>query len=423
MLTVAEIESYKHSGKKTPDKKADGGGLYVFISKKSKVWKYLYRYNGTQNTLTLGTYPKMLPKEARIELSKAKELLASGIDPNQAKKDKIAYEKEQTQLKRQQEAFDSNTFEVVAKQWFNINTSGWSESHAKKLIGRLENHAFPAIGRMPISSIRKADTIHLIESIVKAGKNETASRIYQIIKSIFIFANDRDLIENIPMTSKKSLIPVFESKHMPAITDEKRLGEFLRAVEGYSGSLITRCALKLVCYLPIRQGEFRTANWDEFDLEKAVWTIPAKHRKLAKIEKNNPTNYLIMPLSHQAVEILKELKKFTGDGSFVFPNQQVRNNGCMSENTVNKAISSLGFKGEMTAHGLRSTFSTLMNEEGFDADKIDMQLGHKKKDKVESRYNRAEFILQRQAMMQHYANFIDTLRQGAQVVSINKTAV
>jgi len=410
MLTVAEIESFKHSGKKSPDKKADGGGLYVFVSRASKTWKYLYRYNGTQNTLTLGSFPKMLPKEARIELSKAKSLLASGVDPNQAKKDKVAFEREQVALKRQQAAFDTNTFEAVARQWFNLNLNGWTDSHAKKLMGRLENHAFPKIGNRPIASIKKADTIQLVECLVKTGKNETASRIYQIIKSIFTFANDRDLIESIPMTSKKALIPVFESKHMPAITDEKRLGEFLKAVDGYSGSLITRCALKLACYLPIRQGEFRSAQWDEFDLESAIWTIPAIHRKLPKIEKNNPSNFLIMPLPTQAVSILSALKAYTGSGSYVFPNQQVRNKGCMSENTVNNAISALGFKGEMTAHGLRSTFSTLMNEQGFEADKIDMQLGHKKKDKVESRYNRAEFVSQRKVMMQYYADFIDNLR-------------
>ena len=410
MLTVAEIDALQKSEKKTADKVADGAGLYLFVTKRSKVWKYLYRFDGKQNTFTIGKYPEVGPKEARKRLNEAKALVSSGVDPNFHKRQQISQSLADIERERIASEADMNTFKIVANKWLELHGHSWTDSHIEKLVGRLENHVFPNIGEVPVSKLTKKHTAAVVENIVKVKKFETASRIYQIMKSILTYANDRDLIDSVPMVSKKSLIPAYSSNKMHAITDEKVLGEFLRAINGYQGSFITQCALRMFVYLPIRQGEFRSAHWCEFDLERAVWTIPAAHRKLPKFEKNNPENFLQMPLAKQVVVILQELYQVTGEGLYVFPNQQSGKAGCMSENTINQAIHKLGYKGVMTAHGIRSTFSTLLNEQGLDARKIDMQLGHKAKDKVESRYNRAEFEKERREMMQGYADHIDRLR-------------
>lgn len=428
--TVIEYKALKHSGGKGIDKIPDGKGLFMFVTKTmkgtSKSWKYLYRFEGKQNTMSFGMFPDVLPKEAREKREDARRLLNDDIDPNQVRKDKTkaaALKKEQEL--REQEA-DTNTFEKVAWEYLELSKKGWSDSHYKKVVGRYKKYIFSVLGSMPITKIEKSDTTALINGILKKSDGEsyldTASRIYQKLTCVFNYANDHDYIDRVPMTSKKSLVPAHQQKKMPAITDIKDLGEFLRQVDGYSGNFITECALKLLVYLPIRQGEYRRSQWGEFDLENATWTIPATNRKLSLSEKKDADNLLIIPLSRQAIAILRSLYSLTGSGKYLFSGQGANKDGYISENTLAKVLEKLGNKGKMTPHGIRRVFSTLLNDQGFDHVKVDKQLGHRQKDQVESRYNDAEYMHQRIVMMQHYADYLDALRDGAEVIPIKRKA-
>jgi len=241
--------------------------------------------------------------------------------------------------------------------------------------------------------------------------NDTARRLYYMVKEIFSYAIDNDFIESMPISSKvSSLVPRVPSKKMPAITDKKGIGQLLRSIQNYGGTYVVRMALQILPYVSLRAGEFRYSKWNEFDLENGVWIVPAKHRKLKKEKKLDETNVHIVPLSSQAVALLRELYKVTGRGNHVFPN--IRGDSRpMSENTVNNALHVMGFKGEMVGHGFRSIFSTIMNEKGFNPDAIERQLSHECRDKVREAYNRAGYMSERFQMMQVYADYLDSLRK------------
>jgi len=340
-------------------------------------------------------------------------LVAQGIDPcafrQQEKKKKRAELAEEEKVK----AIDANTFEVVAIKWFEHFRIGWEDSYSCKVKGRMDRYLFPYIGKVPISNISNQDVLNCIERIVNQGKVETANRIFQILRSIFNYAYAHKWLTLIPMsTDKKLLIPEASPVKMPAITDVKKVGGLLRAMYGYNGTFVVRMALKLLPYVALRSGEFRQAQWKDIDLEYGIWTIPASNRKLKKKQKQDANNIHIVPLSHQAIKLLHELREVTGWGNHVFPS--VRGDSRpISENTINSALHSLGYKGEMVGHGFRSIFSTALNEKGYNPDAIERQLAHGCRDKVREAYNRASYFLERKEMMQFYADYLDDLRRGA----------
>jgi len=399
---------------------AVGGGLFLLVTTAGKYWKYAYTYNDKRREASLGVYPAVSMKVAKVKLSEIKALLAEGIDPNQQKRDAKMVNRAAAQKEELQAVQDANTFERVARQWHTLHESGWSDKHAKTILRRFELHVFPTIGSIPVSELKKTQVADVLTAIAERGTVEIAKRIGQITRQALDYAADRGLIDAIPMGNTKNLIPTRKAKPMPAITDSKRIGELLRAIYAYEGSFIVCQALKLLPLVALRSGEFRTAEWIEINLDDGMWTIPATHRKLTKVAKADPANVHQVPLSTQAVAILNELQQLTGRGRHVFPS--VRGDiRPMSENAVNVAIHAMGFD-DMVGHGWRAVFSTSLNQQGFNPDAIERQLAHTEKNAVRAAYNRSDYLDERKSMMQHWADYLDGLRTGADVIPINRRA-
>jgi len=431
-LTDATVKAAKLPDGKSQKKLTDGGGLYLLVNKSGKYWRYDYKLDGRRRTLAIGTYPDVrlagykdksgeYKKGARDLLNDAKALIKLGIDPSQKKqsdrRDKLA----QATAQKEQESVDANTFEVVARQWHSTHKKNWSDKHATTILRRFELHVFPAIGSVPVAKLRKSQVADVLTSIVEHGSVEIAKRIGQIVRQVLEFASDKGLIDAIPMGSVKTLIPARKAKPMAAIIEPKRIGELMRAIHAYQGTFVVCCALRLLPLLAVRSGEFRTAEWCEFNLDDAMWTIPAAHRKLKKAAKENPDNVHLVPLSTQAVATLKELHQLTGRGRHVFPSAR-GDARPMSENTINVALHAMGFKGEMVGHGVRAMFSSSLNEQRFNPDAIERQLAHAEKNAVRSAYNRSDYMDERVEMMQHWADYLDGLRTGADVIPIKRKA-
>ena len=420
VVTDKEIENASILPGKKVRKMGVGQGLYLFINKSGKSWRYDYRLDGKRKTYTFGRYPDLplggkkikgrgYVKGARDLLIEAKQLVAQGIDPvilrQQEKQKTIDAQRVSDELI----AVDHNTFKVVALKWFEIKKVGLAESYSCKIMGRLDRYVFPHIGSIPVVKLNKKQVADVISNIVDCGLEDSARRVGQYIKQILEYSCDRGDIEFIPMGNIKTLIPAHEVQPMPALADIKRIGELLRAIDVYSGTFIVCSALKVLPMLAVRGGEFRLAEWTEFNLDDAMWTIPASHRKLKMKAKKDPANSHLVPLSIQAVRLLKDLYNLTGRGRHVFPS--VRGDARpMSENTINIALHNMGFKGELVGHGFRAMFSTTLNEQGFNRDAVERQLAHKEKDATRGAYNRAEYIDERIKMMQHWADYLDNIK-------------
>jgi len=428
-LTDQEVKSAKIPKGKPLKKFFDGGGLYLLVLKSGKYWRLDYRMNGKRKTLAMGSYPDIplagnidksgaYQKGARDLRNEAKRLIKQGIDPSQKKQqDKREHLAVQAQLKAEQ-AIEANTFEVIAREWHSLHLSRWSAKHAKTIIRRFELHVFPVIGDIPVAKLTKSHVADLLTNIVKRDTLEIAKRIGQITRQVLEYASDKGVIDAIPMGNTKNLLPARKAKHWPAITEPKRIGEFMRSIYAYQGTFVVCQALKLLPLVSARSGEFRYAQWSEFDFEAALWTIPAMHRKLPLAEKEDPANVHLVPLSKQAIQILKDLKQLTGNAKYVFPSQR-SDDKPMSDDAINDAIDTMGYKGEMVGHGVRTMFSSSMNEQGFNPDAIERQLAHKEKNAIRAAYNRAEYLSERTQMMQHWADYLDGLQQGADIVSLH----
>jgi integrase len=397
-LTASEVKAAKTSDK--PIKLSDGEGLYLLVQPNgAKYWRLAYRFDGKQKTLAIGVYPDIGLQDARERRQEAKKLLANDIDPSQAKKSQ----------KAARQALVANSFESVAREWFSKQAPNWKENHASRIIRRLELNIFPWLGRVPIETITAPELLKAIRRVESRGAIETAHRVLANCGQIFRYAiatarASRDLAADL-----RGALPPTQEIHHASITDPKKVGELLRDIEGYQGAFVTKCALRLAPLVFLRPTELRHAEWSEIDFSKAEWRIPASKMKMKAMH--------IVPLSTQAQAILLEIQPLTGQGRYVFPS--VRSNSrAMSENTVLAAIRRLGYaKGEMTGHGFRSMASTLLNEQGFNRDAIERQLAHAEGNSVRRAYNFAEYLAERQAMMQHWADYLDGLAQGAKILN------
>ena len=397
-LTAREVKAAKTSDK--PTKLSDGEGLYLLVQPNgAKYWRLAYRFDGKQKTLAIGVYPDIGLQDARERRQEAKKLLANDIDPSQAKKSQ----------KAARQALVANSFENVAREWFSKQAPSWKENHASRIIRRLELNIFPWLGSAPIETIAAAELLKVIRRIESRGAIETAHRVLANCGQIFRYAiatarASRDLAADL-----RGALPPTQEIHHASITDPKKVGELLRDIEGYKGAFVTKCALRLAPLVFLRPTELRHAEWSEIDFNKAEWRIPASKMKMKAVH--------IVPLSTQARAILLEIQPLTGQGRYVFPS--VRSNSrAMSENTVLAAIRRLGYaKGEMTGHGFRSMASTLLNEQGFNRDAIERQLAHAEGNSVRRAYNFAEYLAERQVMMQHWADYLDGLAQGAKILN------
>jgi integrase len=393
-----------------PYKLTDGGGLALVVNPNgSKWWRWRYnRADGRENMLSLGVYPDVNLKMARERRDEARRLRAQGVDLS---------------MKRQSEkAALADTFEAVATEWLALlEKPAGSAVRApiaavtlQKKQGWLKDFIFPYIGQRPIRAITPAELLKVLKRIESRGIHETAHRVRSLCSHVFRYAIATDRAErDITFDLRGALAPVVTTNRA-AITEPARIGELLRAINGYRGQPATEYALKLAPLLFVRPGELRKAEWRELDFDRAEWRIPAARMKMREQH--------VVPLSRQAVELLRDLHCLTGSRCLLFPSLRSVTRP-ISENTINAALRRLGFsKDEMTAHGFRAMASTCLNEQGWHPDVIELQLAHAERDEVRGAYNRAQRLDDRRKMMQAWADYLDGLRAGGNVVPIHHQA-
>ena len=382
-------------------KLSDSGSLHILImTSGSKSWRFSYRFEGKQKIHTIGLYPCVTLAEAREARDKAKKLLAQGLDPNEIKKDKLRQDKKEA----------ANTFESVAVEWYEKHKVKWVKKTADRTMSMLKRYIFPFIGSIAMTKLKPAELLNAIQKIESRGNIETAHRALQICGQISRFAIATDRASMDLSSGRKGALTSLKVKHHPSITDPDKVGQLLLDIDNYEGAYLTQQALQLAPLVFVRPGELRHAEWAEIDFEKKEWKIPGEKMKMRLPH--------IIPLSKQALVILEDLHGHTGHLQYVFPGA-VRVQRPMSENTVNMALKRMGYEGKHTAHGFRSTASTILHEQGLRHDVIELQLAHKIGNQVSAAYNYATYLPERQKMMQHWSDYLDGLRGGTNVVSIN----
>ena len=371
----------------------DGGGMYLFVhTNGGKYWHLDYRHTSKQKTLALGVYPDVTLADARARRDEARKLLANGGDPGAVK---------QAQ-KKQARIAAANSFELIARELHALKTPRWSTSHAADWIKTLEREIFPRFGDRPIAEIEAPDVLDAIRAIEGRGAHEISARALQRVNAVcaYAIATGRARI-NPAAAIKGALAPQPKVQHFAALT-EKELPDFLRAVAAYPAYPLTKAATRLLMLTFVRTGEVRGAKWCEFDLDTGLWVIPAERMKAREPHT--------VPLSRQALEVLKELHPLTGHSEHLFPGRN-REGTIISENTVLKVIERLGYKGRMTGHGFRSIASTYLNGAGMiRPDVIEAQLARADKNAVRAAYNRADYMEYRKAMMQFWADTLDAMQ-------------
>lgn len=397
-LTDVRIRNAKPH--KRPVKLADGGGLFLMVTPHgSKLWRLAYRFAGKQKTLAIGAYPVVTLEKARAAQIAAKKLLADGIDPSDAKKAE----------KRRQRLSSENTFQAVADEWLRKQRR---EGRAAATLAKSEwllDFARPTLGRRPIAAITSAEVLDVLRRVENRGRLETARRLRSTIGSVFRYGIATARAENDPTVALRGALVVPKVRHRAAVTDRNALGALLRAIDGFDGQPMTRAGLQLMAILFPRPGELRAAHWSEFELDAAVWTIPAERTKMRRAHR--------IPLPAQAVAVLRDLHKISGDGALVFPSIRSAHRP-MSENTLNAALRRLGYsKDEVSAHGFRATASTLLNESGlWPVDVIERQLAHIDGNEVRRAYARGDHWQERVKMMRWWADYLDDAKSLAAVI-------
>lgn len=400
MLTDAKLRAATASDKRL--RLSDGDGLYVEITTSGgKWWRFKYRFAGKEKLLSMGTYPAVGLREARSRVSAARALLAAGVDPGETRKAE----------KASRSANAANSFEAIAREWHKtVHLPGVSAGHAARTLIRLEQDVFPWIGKLQPDEIPAPLVLQTMRRIEGRGAIETAHRILQSVGQVFRYAVATGRAKSDPTRDLRGALKPFLTRHMPAITDPKRAGELLRAIDDYAGMPVTRAALRLAPLVFVRPGELRKACWREFDLGAQVWRIPSSRMKRTKQQKLSGADHLV-PLPRQAVEILQDLQPLTGHREHVFPS--VRGEGRpMSDATIGAALRRMGFpQEEMSGHGFRAMARTLLAERlHVDEAVIEAQLAHAVRDSLGRAYNRTSFLDQRRQMLQTWADYLDTLR-------------
>ena len=397
MLTEAAIRAAKPRQK--PYKLPDGRGLHLLIDPSGgRWWRFRYRHGGHEKMLSLGRHPDTSLKLARERREEARQLVGDGVDPS---------------AKRQKEkAARADTFSAVADEWLALKKKTLSEGTWQRDRDQLQKLAGPKLGKRPIADIEAQEVLAVLRDLESKGFGDTAHRVRGVIGRVFRYAiatgrAKHDLSQDL----RGALAPV-ATRHYPSLTDPTKVGALLRAIDSFDGQPASIAALKLSPLLFVRPGELRTAEWAEFDLEgkDPTWRIPGPKMKMKEEH--------LVPLSSQAVAILKGLQPLTGGGKYVFPaiggGQRP-----LSENTINAALRRLGYaKEEMTAHGFRSMASTLLNEQGWHPDLIELQLAHAERNQVRAAYNKAQRLSERRKMMQAWTDYLDGLKAGATVTPI-----
>jgi integrase len=389
----------------------DGGGLVLLVKTTgAKLWRFIYRFEGKQNRLGFGAYPDATLSAVRDDADEARKKLAKGIDPGEDKRKAKAAKQ---QVVENETRIDAGlpvigSFADITRQWLDSTTHTVREITQQKKIRRFELYVFPVIGSKPIAEIKSPDVFSIIKPLIAKNQLETAHRVNSEISAAFAYAIAHGFTDYDPAQPVAKQIPAQKVKHNAAVTEPKEVAQLLRDIFSYQGTFVVQCALRLSPYLFQRPGEIRQMLWADIDLDAKEWRY-----FVTKTEVQH-----IVPLSSQAVAILEEVRQLTGGGQYVFPSS--RGDGRpMSDGTIRTALKTLGYDSDAaSAHGFRTTASTLLNERGWSADAIERQLCHMPKDQVRAAYNRAQYLDERRRMMQSWADYLDSLKAGAQVIPL-----
>ncbi len=395
-LSATQVKTAKPKNKSY--KLSDGRSLYLLVTPSGgKLWRMDYRFDAKRKTLSLKSYPDITLADARKARDDAHRLIANGIDPNEVKKSKKVFKQEK-----------SETFKVIAIEWHTVFKGKWTEKHSERLLTRLEQDFFPFLGDIPIKEIKAPALLEVLRR-VEIRSVEQAHKLRGTCNQIFQYAIASGRIESNPAAGLQGILRPIKHKHMAAPTEPKAVAQLLRAIDGFTGSFVVKCALQLAPMLFVRPGELRKAEWSEINFEKAEWSIPAHKMKMKQPH--------LVPLSTQAVAVLKKIHLLTGAGQYVFPS---RNSPLkpMSDNTINASLRRLGFdKDEISGHGFRAMARTMIHEIlHFNPDAIEAQLAHAVPDRLGRAYNRTQHLVERQKMMQEWTNYLDSLKETAKVI-------
>ncbi|MCK4121062.1 integrase arm-type DNA-binding domain-containing protein [Ralstonia pseudosolanacearum] len=398
-LTDTAIRNAKPADK--PIKLFDGGGLFLHVTPAGqRYWRLKYRFAGKEKLLAIGVYPEVGLKEARDRREEAKRLLGEGVDPSVERKVRKVATVERA----------ANSFEAVAREWHAKYAPGWSESNTKKVLARLENDVFPWLGGRPIAELKAPELLAVCRRVESRGALDTAHRVLQTCGQIFRYAVATGRAERDPSGDLRGALPPAKGKHYAAPTDPKEVAGLLRMFDGFTGTFVVKCALLLAPMLFVRPGELRAAEWADVDLEAGEWRFVSSKRDVPHI----------VPLSTQAVAVLRDLHALTGHGRYLFPGARDKAKP-MSEAAINAALKRMGVdtQKEFTGHGVRPIARTILREVlGFEAEVIELQLAHRKKDPNGAAYDRVAFLTVRKQMMQAWADYLDELKRGAKVIAL-----
>ena len=388
---------------------AAGKGLYLQVMPTgARYWRLKYRHAGKARMVGLGVYPDVSLADARAARDDARKLLASGIDPSMQRR--VA--------RLAKETARENGMEAVCRAWLAEREPAWVEGYARGVRRRMEMNIYPWLGRLCIDDVTSGMLLECLQRIVDRGAVETAHRTLNYLVDIYRWAARKNIARHNVAADLEGALPAAVGAHFPAVTEPERIGELLRAIDGYAGTYITRYALQLAPLVFTRPGELRKAKWPEFDLAAAVWVVPGARLKMALAKKATAEPHVV-PLSRQAVAILRQLQPLAvGDGTgYILPGERDPRRP-ISDNTLNAALHRLGFKGQMVTHGFRHMASTVLNEMGqWRPDAIEAQLAHKDKNAIRGIYNRAKYLKERLPMMQAWADHLDRLRQSQPTAS------
>jgi integrase len=398
MLTEVAIRKARPAGK--PRKLADERGLYLEVMPTgAKYWRWKYRYADKEKRMAFGVYPEVSLAEARARRDEARAVLRDGRDPSAERK-----------AAKQAALSEEATFGVVAQEWLERQRANMAAATFEKAQWMLKQVA--SIAPRPIREITAPEVLSVLRAVEQGGRHETTHRVKQRIGQVMRYAIATGRAERDVTADLRGALTSPTTKHHAAITDPAAVGELLRAIEGFSGQPATHAALRLAPYLFQRPYNIRAMEWTELDLDAGEWRIPADKMKMREAH--------VVPLPSQAVSILRDIQRITGSGRYCFPSARGRGRP-LSNNTLNAALRRLGFdKDTMTAHGFRAMASSLLNEQGWSPDVIERQLAHAERNKVRAAYNRAQYLADRRKMMQSWADYLDGLRKGSEVVPFRK---
>ncbi|MCZ6458295.1 MAG: tyrosine-type recombinase/integrase [Gammaproteobacteria bacterium] len=405
MLTDTQIRRSKPGSKSI--KLTDSHGLYIEVRPTgSKLWRYRYRIDGKENVFAMGEYPELGLADAREKRIAARKLVKQGVHPAHARSAEKAV----------LSANNANTFAAVAGEWVEKKQVGWSTHYYTQVSQILKLDVYPYIGKLPVGSTTSHQILLVLQRIEERGAASVALLTRQICSAVFCYAISTLRAQADPTVALKGAITKPKTRHSKAMSREE-LRKLVSEVESYSGFDTTKTAIKLIMLLFVRTVELRKAEWSEFDLDAAVWRIPASRMKAGDRHT--------VPLSRQAVALIRELRDLTVNRQYLFPNYR-RPRECMNSQTITRALERMGFnrqkEGEQgfTAHGFRATASTMLNEMGYRPDVIERQLAHKERNSTRASYNQAEYLEERTAMMQQWADYIDSIVAGGSVVPLKK---